>query len=99
MIDLAPSSLTVTHAIDSATAAGGRATELDARAGAPDNFSAIQDALNLLPSGHPQFIRTNSCPTDLLQKFAGRGVSTASEKLPDGTWRSVLCWIGTRPNS
>ena len=92
--------LTVTHAIDAATAAGGRSTELDARAGSPpDNFRAILDALNLLPSGQPQFIRTDSCPTDLLRKFVTRGVSTATEQLPDGSWRSVLCRIGPGPNS
>jgi uncharacterized protein (DUF2249 family) len=100
MINQAPSLLTVTHAIESATAARRWSTELDARAiSPPDNFRAIRDALNLLPSGHAQFIRTTSCPTELLQKFSALGASTATEKLPDGSWRSVLCLIRARPNS
>lgn len=91
MIDHVTSPLPVTRAIELATAAGHWSTELDARAGSPpDHFRAILDALNSLLPGYPQFFRTQSRPVDLLRKFAAQGVFTATEELPDGSWRSVL---------
>jgi len=94
MINQATLFLPVTCAIDSATAARWWSTELDARAGSPpDPFRAILDALNSLPPGHPQFVRTKSRPNELLRKFAAEGLSADTEELPDGNWRCVVCRI------
>jgi hypothetical protein len=67
-------------------------TELDARGPTPPPkpFVAVLTALQAIPPGHPQYVRTNEAPTDLLQTLKQRGVEGRPRQLADGTWRTLL---------
>lgn len=78
------------------TVAGQWSTELDARgAQPPDFYRAIFAALSASPAGRRQYVRTKSCPNELLQRLAAAGLHTETGQLPDGSWRSVLRRIAT----
>ena len=66
-------------------------TELDARCGTPPNHvKAIVAALDAMPAGRPQSLRTKARPVRLLQELAALGVEGESGALPDGSWRTLL---------
>jgi|GEM_PF-4342836 len=66
-------------------------TELDARSPTPPNqVNAVLAALDAVPPGHPQFIRTKAEPTQLLGALAVKGVGADTRELSDGTWRTLV---------
>lgn len=66
-------------------------TELDGRGGTPpQRVPAILAALQAIPPGTVQCLRTNECPVKLLHALERHGIETDAMKLPDGTWRSRL---------
>lgn len=71
-------------------------TELDARGPTPPPkpFVAVMAALQAIPPGHPQYVRTNEAPTDLLRALKQRGVDGHPCELADGTWRTLLVSVG-----
>lgn len=75
-------------------------TELDARGPTPPPkpFVAVMAALQAIPPGHPQYVRTNEAPTDLLRALKLRGVVGDPRELADGTWRTLLVFAGAIAN-
>jgi hypothetical protein len=71
-------------------------TELDARGPTPPPkpFVAVMAALRAIPPGHPQYIRTNEAPTDLLRALKQQGFDGHPRELADGTWRTLLVFGG-----
>ncbi len=66
-------------------------TELDGRGSAPpQRVPAILAALQTIPPGAVQCLRTKECPLELLHALGRHGIETDAMKLPDGTWRSRL---------
>jgi hypothetical protein len=72
-------------------------TELDARGPTPPPkpFVAVMKALQAIPPGYPQYVRTNEEPADLLRALEKRGVDGSSRRLPDGTWKTLLTYNRT----
>jgi hypothetical protein len=79
------------------TAAPG-ATELDARGAPPPKpLDAIVVALEAIPAGTPQYVRTRGAPVDLLRALHARGVEAYPQQLPDGSWRTRIICPGPQP--
>ena len=66
-------------------------TELDARGPKPpDPLTAILVALDAIPAGHSQYVRTRDRPTELLRTLAARGVVATTSEFADGSWRTLV---------
>jgi hypothetical protein len=66
-------------------------TELDARSPSPPKqVPAILAALNAIPPGRPQFVRTADAPVELLRALEPHGVEAYPTEMPDGSWRTLL---------
>ena len=66
-------------------------TELDARGPTqPKPLVAILAALEAIPPGTPQYVRTAEQPVGLLRELGIRGVEVDSRQLPDGSWQTLL---------
>lgn len=65
--------------------------ELDARGlEPPEPMARILTAIETLGTGGVLVARTDRKPVNLYPELAARGVSHASEELPDGSWRTTL---------
>jgi hypothetical protein len=63
-------------------------TELDARGPTqPKPLKALLVALQEIPPGVPQYVRTRERPTDLVDGLARHGIAAEAIPLPDTSWR------------
>jgi hypothetical protein len=51
---------------------------------------AIVIALEAVPAGTPQYVRTKEPPIELLRELSTRGVEAYPQQLADGSWRTLL---------
>lgn len=72
-------------------------SEMDVRGVRPPHpLAAILVALDAMPPGHPQYVRTRENPAELVEALALRGVHSSVREWPGATWRIVL-WRDAPP--